>query len=235
MPTLDQVDKFCSNKCGGRTLYLYDQGLDDRALKGGPLTDMGWCAAMAAFWIQKYASGKNFWEWIGADRVAAPGFSTAATATDTPVSTLRRVMALQQAVKQTYKDYLTDKTKLEYWAPIVEATTNYRRNRSRDISIYKTPGAATNFSGKLGNMISNGPGYRYVVMLVKPTNKPAWSHAVAAYNAANGSVRYMDPNYGEFELPDKPSFSKFVGNFFSAQPYRRAFGVVSYALTKATP
>jgi hypothetical protein len=229
-PTFAQVKKFTEG-LGGKILYAYDQGLDHRALAGGSLTSEGWCAAMSAFWIQKNAKGENFWTWMGADKKAAPGFSTFQNASLTPVNPLRRVMAIQEQVKVQYKDLVSERAKSDYWAPIVEATTDVRRNRSRDAQVGKAPGSAVDIASKIGGIVCNGTGYRYIVFVMQNSKGQQFGHAVAAHIAGNGVVRYMDPNFGEHELPSQAAYATFITKFFTARPYKTAFIIRSSGLT----
>jgi hypothetical protein len=201
-------------KCNGSTIVLYRQGKDSRAKSGGPLTEGGWCDAMSIMWIIKSARGESFWDWFKPPHQACPNLKDQKQAggAGAVVALLRDLSRAGEQKAKLGKGVTAPSVELymqlnSWFVPKVTHDSPALRQRSGDAVVLQA------LSGDaMGEAILKTKGYKFIGL-----SGPGGSHAIVA-RVVDGTVVFMDPNYGEFFFPTYGDFRKFIRGFWKKYP-----------------
>lgn len=196
--------------------YLYEQAKDYRWQASGPAIDgiartvvgaaafssgivphvatvstNGACQGISMWWLIKNAMGEDFWDWFGASRTSAPWSRLTNAKAGDPVAKIKEVMKLQAATpfsrRQNHEaavNYILAKTKahLTQKRGLVLRTNQSFRSMAYEITAKR--------------------GYVFIGF-----SKQNWGgHAVAAHIRSDGSIAFLDPNAGEWEINSYADF-----------------------------
>jgi hypothetical protein len=196
-------------KCNGETIVLYKQGLDGRMKSGGPVVEKGWCRAMAIMWIIKGARGESFWDWFKPPHQACPNLKAGRhLASGAEVFTVLHELMRGEDQKAKLPAMIGDHNltgdiimRANAWfAPKVTHDSPALRQRAGDGFVLQVSGDA------LGDLVLRTKGYKCIGV-----SGPGGAHGVAA-RVVDGTVVFMDPNYGEFYFPAYDDFRRFLRN-----------------------
>lgn len=201
--------------CNGVSVVLYNQSKDPRTKQGGELVSGGFCLAMSIMWIIKTARGESFWDWFQPPGVACPNLKNKnQQARWNPILPLMKEIMRQEGQRIALTKQFTAKggqidpdlfMKTNAWfAPKISHDSAAQRHLAGEsLDHHVLTGDA------VADMITKTKsGYR--VLNVMGTKG---AHAMAA-RVVDGTVVFMDPNYGEFYFPSFADFKKFMRNFW---------------------
>lgn len=201
--------------------YFYEQAKDSRWTASGPavsgiaqtmagatafsqgavpslptVSTNGACQGISMWWIIKRALGDDFWTWFGASSTAAASSTRPYANAGEPAKEIKDVMHLQSSAKLSRKNNH-------------EAAANYILSRTAPHLVKKRGLVLRRNIGfkMLGYEVTAAKGYAFIGF-----SKSGWGgHAVAAHVCGDGSVEFMDPNFGEWSCPDYKSFYGVLG------------------------
>jgi hypothetical protein len=197
-------------KAGGMSIVLYRQGMDMRMKNGGPLLEGGWCFGMSVMWIIKTARGESFWDWFKPPPHSCPNLKKPMGSSSDVVEVLRKMMhGDAQRVKLFQLAPAQDKTlgvhiqANNWFAPKITHDSAALRQKAGDGFKQEVLNG-----GALSELVLKTPGYKLISLAgVKG------EHAITA-RVVDGTVVFMDPNYGEFYFESFASFRKFTMSFW---------------------
>ena len=213
--------------------YRYEQGRDLRWTASGPedqraantaagahalqtgkaaalptITANGACQGISAWWIIKRSLGDDFWNWFGASKAAAPTGGKMAKAGE-PASSVKDVMNKQALLGKipSFSRKLNTEAVVNY----ILANTKPHLAQKRPLVVLQNQ-----TFGTLAREISAVPGYVFIGF-----SHVGWGgHAIAAHVLQNGAIEFMDPNCGEFDVPDANTFHNWLANEVGVKLYK---------------
>lgn len=199
----------------GVSVVLYNQGKDPRTKQGGDIVSGGFCLAMSIMWIIKTARGESFWDWFQPPGVACPNLKNKnQQALWNPILPLLKEIMRQEGQRIALSKQFTAKggqvdvdlfMKLNGWfGPKISHDSASQRQAAGDGITHNVLAGDT----VADLLLKTKSGFR-----VLSVSGPKGAHAMAA-RIVDGTVVFMDPNYGEFYFPSKDDFKKFMRNFW---------------------
>lgn len=196
--------------------YLYEQVKDYRWRASGPVEDgvantvsgalrfaggqvahlptvtsNGACQGISMWWLIKNALGQDFWDWFGASKSSAAWSRRTNATAGEPVAKIQEIMKLQAAMPFSRRQNH-------------EAAVNYILSKTRP-HLVKRRGLVLRTNQSFRSMayeVTAKQGYVFIGF-----SKQNWGgHAVAAHIRNDGSIAFMDPNAGEWEINSYADF-----------------------------